>query len=85
MNAIPLKNINNDSLYTIKYQDHIPSSFAYKAVCVGHKYNKKFVMYRGKDVFNKFIKSVLSEYGYCKKLIRKYFCKNLIMSAEENE
>ena len=42
-------------------------------------------MYRGKDAVNKFIKSTLSEYNYCRKIVRKYFNKILIMSAEEEE
>ena len=68
-----------------KYQDHIPCSFAYKVVCVDNKYSKKLVLYRGKNAFNMFIKSIFNEYGYCKKVIKKHFNKNLIMSAEENE
>ena len=77
--------INNDSSYTRKYQDHIPCSFASKVVCVDNKYSKKIVLYKGKNAVNKFIKSILNEYNYCRKITRKYFCKNLIMSAEENE
>ena len=42
-------------------------------------------MYRGKDAINKFIKSILNEYNYCRRIMRKDFCKNLNMSAEENE
>ena len=42
-------------------------------------------MYRGKDAVNKFIKSTLNEYNYCKKVVKKHFNKNLIMSAEEEE
>ena len=38
---------NNDS-YTEIYQEHIPSSFAYKVVCVDNKFSKKFVLYREK-------------------------------------
>ena len=86
-----LKNIDNDiiddnnSSYTRKCQEHIPCSFTYKVVCVDNKYSKKIVLYRGKDAVNKFIKSILNEYNYCRKIIRKYFCKNLIMSAKENK
>ena len=46
---------------------------------------KKIVLYRRKDAVNKFIKSILNEYNHCRKVMRKYICKNLIMSAEENE
>ena len=42
-------------------------------------------MYRGKDAVYRFIKSILSEYNHCKKVTRKCFNKNLIISAEENE
>ena len=33
----------------------------------------------------KFIKLILNEYNFWRKIIRKYFCKNVFMSAEENE
>ena len=71
--------------YTRKYQDHIPCSFAYKVVCVDNKYSKKIVLYRGRNAVNKFIKSILNEYNYCRKIMKKHFNKNLVMSAEENE
>ena len=45
---------------------------------------KKIVLYRGKDAVNKFIRLIFNEYNYCKRIMRKYFCKNLIMSADEN-
>ena len=86
-----LENVNNDikcnsnSSYTRKYQNHVPCSFAYKVVCIDNKYSKKIVLYRGEDAVNKFIKSILNEYNYRKKVLQKYFCKNLIMSAEENK
>ena len=46
---------------------------------------KKLVLYRGKDVVYEFIKSILNEYNYCRKIVKKYFCKKLIISAEEEE
>ena len=37
--------IHNDCFsYTVKYQDHIPCSFAYKLVCVDDKYSKDVVL-----------------------------------------
>ena len=76
--------IDNESFsYTKKYQDHVPSSFAYKVVCVDNKYSKDVLLYRVKYSVFKFIKSVLKEYGYCKKEIKKHFNKNLVMSATE--
>ena len=76
---------SSNSSYTRKYQDHVPCSFAYKVVCVDNKYSEKINLYRGKDAAYEFIKSILNEDNYCKNLINKYFCKNLIMSAEENK
>ena len=66
----------DDVSYTRKYQDHLPCSFAYKAVCVDHKYSKNVVLYREKDAVFKFIKSILNEYGFCRKVTKKHFHKN---------
>ena len=77
--------INNDVSYTRKYQNHIPCSFADKVVCVDNKYSKKIALYRGRNAVNKLFRLILNEYNYCRKIMKKYFCKNLIMSAEENE
>ena len=71
--------------YTRKYQNHVPCSFAFKVVCVDNKFSKKIGLYRGKDAVNKFFKSILKEYSYCKSVVKKHFNKSLIMSAEENE
>ena len=38
-----------------------------------------------KNVVYKFIKAILEEYNYCRKMIKKHFNKDLIMSAEEEE
>ena len=39
----------------------------------------------GKNAVFKFIVFILREYDYCRKVMKKYFNKNLIMSAGENE
>ena len=76
---------SSNSSYTRKYQNHVPCSFAYKVVCVDNKYSKKINLYRRKDAVNRFVKSILKECNYCIIVVKKYFNKNLIMSAEENE
>ena len=76
---------NFNSSYKKKNQDHIPYSFTYKIVCIDNKFSKKVVLYRGKNFVYKFIKSILNECNYCRKVIKKYFNKNLIMSAGEKE
>ena len=81
MGKLKSSDINNGS-YTEKYQDH---SLAYKAVFVDNKFSKKVVLYRGKSAAYKFIEAILKERKYCRKVIKKHFNKNLIMSAEEEE
>ena len=54
-----------------KYQDHLPCSFAYKVVCVDENTSYEF------------IKAILKDYTYSRKVLNKHFNKNLIMSEEE--
>ena len=74
---------SSNSSYTRKYQEHVPCSFAYKVVCVDNKFSKKIVFYRGKDAVFKFTKSILNEYYYCRRVVKRYFCKNVIMSEKK--
>ena len=52
-----------------KYQDHIPSSFAYKIVFVDDRFSKPIIIYRDENVAYKFIKAILEEYEYYKKVM----------------
>ena len=65
-----------------KYQDHIPCSFDYKLVCVYGKFSKSIVLYNGENAAYKFIEAILEEYEYCKKVIKKRFNKNMIMTEK---
>ena len=69
--------------YTKNYEDHIPCSFANKVVCVDDSFTKRIVVYRGEDAAYEFIKAILQEYKYCRKVMSKHFIKNLILSEEE--
>ena len=71
--------------YSKKYQDHIPCSLAYEIVCVDEKFTKPIVIFRGEDVAYEFIKAILKGYVYCKKVMKKQFNKNLIMTGKEEE
>ena len=53
--------------YSKKYQDHISCSFAYKLLCVGDKFTKPVVVFRGENGAYEFFKGILKEYWYCKK------------------
>ena len=72
-----------EGTYSKKYQDHTPCSFVYKLVCVNDKFSKPIVVFRGENAIYEFIKVILKEHQYCKKVGKKHFNKNLIMSEEE--
>ena len=81
-----LKSVESyEGFYSKKYQDHVPCSFPYKLVCVGDKFTKSIVVFRGENAAYEFIKVILKEYEYCKKVTKKHFNKNLIMSEDEEE
>ena len=69
--------------YTKKYQDQIPCSFAYEVVCVDDKFFKQIVVYRGGNAAYEFIKGILKDYKYCRKVMNQHFNENLIMSKKE--
>ena len=73
----------NEGFYLEKYQDHISCTFADKIVCIDDKFTKPTIIYRGENAAYEFIKAVLKEYKYCKKIINKHFNKNLIMTEKE--
>ena len=80
-------NLKDTEIYegscTKKYHDHVPCSYAFKAVCIDNRFSKPTVVYRGKNAAYEFIKAILKEYKYCKNMMKKYFNKDLIMSEEE--
>ena len=66
-----------------KLRDHVPCSFAYKVVCVDDGFTKPFVVYRCENAVHKFIKEILQEHKYCRKVMNIDFNKNLTMCEEE--
>ena len=44
---------------------------------------KPIVVFRGENAAYEFIEAILKEYEYCKKVMKKHFNKNLIMTEEE--
>ena len=69
--------------YSKKYHEHDPCSYAFLIVCIDDRFSKPIVVYRGKNAAYEFIKTILEEYKYCKKVMKEHFNKNLIMSKEE--
>ena len=56
--------------YIKKYQDHVPCGFAYKVVCIDDRFSKPIVVFRGENAAYEFIKAILKEYIYCKKVTK---------------
>ena len=75
----------NEGSYTEKYQNHIPCSFAYKIICIDDTFTKLTIIYSGENAAYEFIKSIYEEYKYCKKIMRGYLNKYLIITEEEEQ
>ena len=82
-------NLENVEIYegscTKRYQSHNSCSFAYEIVCIYDRFSKPVAVFRGEKAAYEFIKTNLKEFKYCKKIMKKHFNKNLIMSEEEEE
>ena len=70
--------------YTKKYRDHVPCSISYKIVCIDDRFTKLIAVFKGENATYEFIKAILKEYKYCKKVMNKHFKKKLIMIEEEH-
>ena len=57
-------------------KSHVPCSYAFKVICVDDRFSKPVVIYRGKNATYEFIKAILKEYLYWKKIMKKHFNKN---------
>ena len=66
-----------------KYHEHVPCSYAYKFVCIDDKCSKSIVIYRGLNAAYEFIKAILKEHKYCKKIMKGQLNKNLVMTEKE--
>ena len=79
-----LKNVKCcEGTCTKKYHEHVPCSYAYQVVCIDDKFSKPIVVARGENAAYEFIKAILKERKYCKKIMKDQFNKNLVMTEEE--
>ena len=83
LKKLQINDRDKNTSHTEKYQDHVSCSFAYKSVCIVDKFSKPPVLCSGKIVVNRLIETIFEEYDYSKKVIRKYFNKNLFISVED--
>ena len=66
-------------------QRNIKITFLVVLLCVDDKFTKAIVVFREENTAYEFVKAILKEYEYCKKVMKKHFNKNLIMSEKEEE
>ena len=52
---------------------------------VDDKFSKPIVLYRGENSAYKFVEAILEEYEYYKKVMKKHFKKDLIMTEKEEQ
>ena len=79
-----LKNVEcYEGTYTKKYHEHVHCSYAYKVLSIDDRFSKPIVIYIGKNASDEFIKAILEERKYCKKIMKDQFNKNLVMTEEE--
>ena len=74
-----------EGFHSKKNQDLVPCSFSYKVVFVDDRFSKLIVVFMCENAAYEFIKAILKEYEYCKKVKKKHFKKNLIKSGKEEE
>ena len=66
-------------------QRNIKITFLVVLLCVDDKFTKAIVVFREENAAYEFVKAILKEYEYRKKVMKKHFNKNLIMSEEEEQ
>ena len=49
------------------------------------KFTRALVVFRGENAAYEFIKAILNEYEYCRKVMKEHFSKNLIMNEEKTK
>ena len=79
------KDGGSNTSYTKKHQEHIPCSLSYKFVSIDDKFSKPVVLYRGKNVVNKFIEAVLNKFEYCRLVTKIHFHKKLVMTVKDEK
>ena len=78
-------NLKDTEIYegscTKKYHDHVPSSYAYKIVCIDDTFSKPIVVYRGENaayellmnLLKQFLKNISTAKKKKKKIVKEHF------------
>ena len=74
-----------EGFYSKKYHNHISCGFAYNIVCIVDRFSEPIVVFRGENAAYEFIKAILKAYEHFKKVQKKHFNKNSILTEDEEE
>ena len=78
--------VSQKKSHTEQYQKHTACGYGYKVVCCyDDKFSKPTKIYRGEMTIHKFIKDMLDEVKYCKKIAKDHFTKPIEMTNEDKE
>ena len=68
-----------------KYQDHFVVLLTNLFVLMMNLLSQQLEVFRGENAAYELIKAIFKEYQYCKKVMKKHFNKDLIMSVGEEQ
>ena len=78
--------VSQKKSHTEQYQKHTACGYGYKVVCCyDDKFSKPTKIYRGEMTIHKFMKDMLDEVKYCKKIAKDHFTKPIEMTNEDKE
>ena len=61
---------------TIKYQKRTPNLIGAKLVCIDDRFTLPYIIYKGDDCINKFIKWIFEQKEWIRQIIYQYFNKD---------
>ena len=76
LNECNLKSVESyEGSYSKRYHDHIPCSFTYTLICADDEFTKPIVVFRAEIAAYEFVKAILKEFEYCKRVIKNTLTK----------
>ena len=78
-----IKNFNRLMFSKTIYQQHYPNSIGEKLVFIDDRFTLPYIIFKGKDCINEFIRWVLDKQKWTQQITKKYFNKRLIMTNED--
>ena len=68
---------------TIKYEKHTPIFIGAKLVCIDDRFTLPFIIFKGDNCINKFIKWIFRQQEWINQVTYHYFNKDLIITNKD--